>query len=157
RTFQIDPWNLLRPGSAAAAAEADPIVAPSGAAFGRRSGILTAILDEILPLRDEAKRAGNQLKSQAIKILMNSFYGVLGTPACRFYDPRLANAISSFGREVLLWCRGFITAEGRAVLYGDTDSLFVASGAADADGARAVGTALAERVNGALAGYIAER
>src|SRR5262249_17809251 len=69
----------------------------------------------------------------------------------------LANAITSFGREVLLWCRGFITAEGRAVLYGDTDSLFVASGAADADGARAVGAALAQRVNGALAGYIAER
>src|SRR5262249_39371492 len=45
RTFQIDPWNLLRPGTAAAAAEPDPIVAPNAAAFGRRPGILTEILD----------------------------------------------------------------------------------------------------------------
>ena len=25
---------------------------------------------------------------------MNSFYGVLGTPACRFYNPAIANAIA---------------------------------------------------------------
>ena len=43
---------------------------------------------------------------------MNSFYGVLGTPACRFYDPRLANAITSFGREVLLWCKARIEERG---------------------------------------------
>ena len=72
------------------------------------------------------------MKSHAIKILMNSFYGVLGTPACRFYDPRLANAITSFGARAAALVRGRIEAAGRRVLYGDTDSLFVDSGEADA-------------------------
>jgi DNA polymerase-2 len=157
RTFQIDPLNLLRAGSEEQAAETDPIVAPSGAAFARRPGILSAILDEIMPRRDEAKREGDAVKSQAIKILMNSFYGVLGTPACRFHDPRLANAITSFGRETLLWCRGRVEAEGRRVLYGDTDSLFVASGAAEPDTARRLGETLAAALTRDLAAHLAER
>ena len=81
-----------------------------------------------MPRREAARRAGDSVKSHAIKILMNSFYGVLGTSACRFYDPRLANAITGFGQEVLLWCRARIEAGGRRVLYGDTDSLFVEIG-----------------------------
>lgn len=156
RTFQIDPLNLLRPGSPLAQAEADPIVAPNGAAFARRSGILPELLDTLLPLRDAAKRGGDSVKSHAIKILMNSFYGVLGTPACRFYDPRLANAITGFGRELLLWCKGRIEAEGRRVLYGDTDSLFVESGEVRPEAARGSGEALAERLNRELAAHIAE-
>jgi DNA polymerase II len=133
RTFQIDPWNLVR---SPAPAESDVIRAPNGAAFYRRAGILTEMLDEIMPRREAALRAGDAVRSHAIKILMNSFYGVLGTPACRFYDARLANAITSFGKEVLLWCKGRIEASGRRVLYGDTDSLFVESGEVDADAAR---------------------
>jgi len=132
RTFQIDPLTLVRPGSPAP--DPDPIVAPNGAAFSRRRGILTEMLDTIMPEREAARRAGDKVKSHAIKILMNSFYGVLGTPACRFYDPRLANAITSFGREVLLWCKERIEAGGRRVLYGDTDSLFVETEPAGPDG-----------------------
>jgi DNA polymerase-2 len=152
RTFQIDPLGLVREG--AVSREADPIVAPNGAAFARRRGVLTEILDEIMPAREAAKRAGDRVKSHAIKILMNSFYGCLGTPASRFHDPRLANAITSFGREVLLWCRGRIEAEGRRVLYGDTDSLFVESGAADAVAARGLGESLAERLTRELAEHV---
>ncbi|MDH3602031.1 MAG: hypothetical protein OEU26_20660 [Candidatus Tectomicrobia bacterium] len=32
---------------------------------------------------------------------MNSFYGVLGTPRCRFFDPRLASSITMRGHEIL--------------------------------------------------------
>ncbi|MGE0456124.1 MAG: DNA polymerase II [Vicinamibacteria bacterium] len=155
RTFEIDPLNLVRPE--AGMREADPIVAPNGAAFSRKKAILGALLDEIMPRREEARRAGDQVKSHAIKILMNSFYGVLGTPACRFYDPRLANAITGFGREMLLWSKSRIEREGRRVLYGDTDSLFVESGAADADAARHFGQSLAGLLNRDLGAYIAER
>jgi DNA polymerase II len=157
RTFEIDPWNLLRPESPAAMAEADPIVAPNGAAFGRRRGILTGLLDEIMPMRDAAKRAGDPVKSHAIKILMNSFYGVLGTPACRFHDPRLANAITGFGREVLLWCKERIEAGGRRVLYGDTDSLFVESGRVAPEAERALGETLARDLTRELAAHVRER
>jgi len=157
RTFEIDPLNLLRPGTEAARAEADPIVAPNSAAFARRKGILSELLDEIMPRREEARRAGDAVKSHAIKILMNSFYGVLGTPACRFHDPRLANAITGFGREVLLWCKGRIEAEGRRVLYGDTDSLFVESAVPEPAAARALGERLAVTLNRDLAAHIAQR
>lgn len=155
RTFEIDPWNLVRPE--AGQVEEDPILAPNGAAFGRRKAILGEILDELVPRREEARRAGDAVKSHAIKILMNSFYGVLGTPACRFHDARLANAITSFGREMLLWCRARIEASGRRVLYGDTDSLFVETGAADAAAARALGEGLAADLNRDLARHVAER
>jgi DNA polymerase-2 len=88
---------------------------------------------------------------------MYSFYGVLGTPACRFHDVRLANAITGFGRELLLFCRARIEAGGRRVLYGDTDSLFVETGDADPAAARATGAALAEALDRELARQIAER
>jgi DNA polymerase II len=165
RTFEIDPLNLVReeaptrPGclGQAGARESDPIVAPNGAAFFRRKAILGALLDELMPQREDARRAGDQVKSHAIKILMNSFYGVLGTSACRFYDPRLANAITGFGRELLLWCKARIERAGRRVLYGDTDSLFVESGAPDPATARNYGQDLAAHLNHDLAAYIRER
>ncbi len=151
RTFEIDPWGLLeQPG-----AERDPIVAPNGAAFARRRGLLPAILDEIMPRREAAKAAGDAVASFAVKILMNSFYGVLGTPACRFYDPRLANAITAFGREVLLWCRARLVERGLRVLYGDTDSLFVESGLASAAAARALGAELAAALTRELGEHVA--
>jgi DNA polymerase-2 len=155
RTFEIDPLNLVRPE--AGQAEEDPIVAPNDAAFARRKGILSELLDEIMPRREEARRTRDSVKSHAIKILMNSFYGVLGTPACRFHDPRLANAITGFGREVLLWCQRRIEADGRRVLYGDTDSLFVETGEKDVGAARALGEALAATLNRDLARHIADR
>jgi DNA polymerase-2 len=159
RTFEIDPLNLLRPGTGDGETEADtdPIVAPNGAAFARRRGILTEMLDEIMPRREAAKQAGDKVKGHAIKILMNSFYGVLGTPACRFYDPRLANAITSFGREVLLWCKERLEVEGRRVLYGDTDSLFVESGVKGAKAARGLGETLAEALTRDLSAHIDRR
>ncbi|MET0555809.1 MAG: DNA polymerase II [Vicinamibacteria bacterium] len=152
RTFQIDPLNLRR-----TAATDDDLVAPNGAAFARERGILPALLDDLMPRREEARRAGDRVKSHAIKILMNSFYGVLGTPACRFYDPRLANAITGFGQELLLWCRERIQQGGHRVLYGDTDSLFVETGAADAAGARATAERLTATLNRELAEYVARR
>lgn len=150
RTFQIDPLGY-RPG---AGDGEDVIVAPNGAAFRREPGILPSLLDELAPRREAARAEGNAIASQAIKILMNSFYGVLGTPSCRFYDPALANAITSFGRELLLWSKGCIEHWGHRVLYGDTDSLFVQVTAADEHDARQQGAELAERLNQALTEHV---
>ena len=144
RTFGIDPLNYLpdRPGQPGLSGSAGPeppsvdaIVAPNGAAFRRdrerggtaEPGILPALLDDLFPRREAARRRGDRVASYAVKILMNSFYGVLATPACRFFNPQISNAITGFGREVLLWSRDRIEGWGNAVLYGDTDSLFVRS------------------------------
>lgn len=157
RTFQIDPLGHVPPDEVATTEgpETSFLVAPNGAAFRRERGILTQMLDELFPRRAEAKGRGDDVAAYAIKILMNSFYGVLATPACRFYDPRVANAITSFGRELLLWCRERIqTAYGLEVLYGDTDSLFVASGEGDPQAARKVGGELLAKLNRDLSEHI---
>ncbi len=56
---------------------------------------------------------------------MNAFYGVLGTSACRFYDPRLASSITMRGHEIMRQTKALIEAQGYTVIYGDTDSTFV--------------------------------
>jgi DNA polymerase-2 len=150
RTFQIDPLGYFpNPGP-----EDDPILAPNEAAFRRDAGILPGLLDELFPRREAAKAIGDAVASQAIKILMNSFYGVLGTSACRFFNAEIANAITSFGRDILLWSKEHMEARGHRVVYGDTDSLFVVSGAADPGEARAAGEELCAGLNRDLATYI---
>ncbi len=157
RTFGIDPLNHVARGDRGEGGDEDLVVAPNGAAFRRRPGILPAMLDDLFPRREAARRAGDRVTSYAIKILMNSFYGVLATSACRFHSPQIANAITGFGREILLWTRDRIAARGHRVLYGDTDSLFVESDLADAEAARGFAEELAAELNRELAAWIAER
>jgi DNA polymerase-2 len=82
---------------------------------------------------------------------------VLGTPACRFYNPALANSITGTGREMLLWSKRWFEAAGYTVLYGDTDSLFVHSGTDDSVAALELGQKLAPTLSAQIAKYIAER
>jgi DNA polymerase II len=152
RTFNIDPLAWV-----AEPARGEDLIETPGGAFRRESAILPRMLDELFPRRETAKRAGDTVAAHAIKILMNSFYGVLGTPACRFYNPALANAITGLGRELLLWSKHWFESAGYTVLYGDTDSLFVMSGEDDADRARARGTELAEALTRDVGAYIAQR
>ncbi|HVS24431.1 MAG TPA: DNA polymerase II, partial [Gammaproteobacteria bacterium] len=159
RTFNVDPLGYVpSPG------EGDDLIRTPDAAFRREPAILPRLLDELFPRREAAKKSGDDVASQAIKILMNSFYGVLGTPACRFFNPALANAITGLGRDMLLWSKRWFEAAGYEVLYGDTDSLFVRSGrdAADApndanaaDDARAEARGLAATLNAELTSHIA--
>ena len=113
------------------------------------------MLDGLFPRREAAKRAGDANTSQAIKILMNSCYGVLGTSACRFHNPAIANAITGFGKALLLWSKAWFESSGYEVLYGDTDSLFVHAGAMDGMAAGALGAPLARDLTGALGAPLA--
>jgi len=79
---------------------------------------------------------------------MNSFYGVLGTAGCRFFDPRLASSITRRGHDIIERSRAFFEARGLQVLYGDTDSLFVhLDPSLDEAAAVAESTRLADEVN----------
>jgi DNA polymerase II len=152
RTFNIDPLSYVADPNP----DADLIRVPGGA-FRREPAILPRLLDALFPRREAAKKAGDEVASNAIKILMNSFYGVLGTPACRFYNPALANSITGAGREILLWSKRWFETAGFAVLYGDTDSLFVQSQGGDPTATRELGRQLAASLNGELSRFIGGR
>jgi DNA polymerase-2 len=152
RTFNIDPVSYVADPSAG-----EDVIRTPGGAFRREPGILPRMLDALFPRREAAKRAGDAVASNAIKILMNSFYGVLGTPACRFYNPALANSITGTGRDLLLWSKRWFETAGFAVLYGDTDSLFVQSHGGDPATCRALGLELAVSLNQELSRYIGEQ
>jgi len=154
RTFEIDPLNLVRPESARP--PKIPIVARQRRRVFRRKAILGTLLDDLMPQREEARRSGDAVKSHAIKILMNSFYGVLGTPACRFYDPASRTRSPASGARCCCGARPRIDRLGRRVLYGDTDSLFVESGGGGRGGGTRFGRTLAARLNQELAAHIQE-
>ncbi|MFU8813713.1 MAG: DNA polymerase II [Pseudomonadales bacterium] len=160
RTFNIDPMGFVAaPGDMTtnATTDEDLIVLENAVGFRRQPGILPAMLDDLFPRREAAKRSGDAVAAQAIKILMNSFYGVLGTPACRFHNPAIANAITAQGRHFLKWSQAWFEARGYQVLYGDTDSLFVRSNQAEARSAVALAERLVQELNADLRSYVAAR
>ncbi|GJL83731.1 MAG: DNA polymerase [marine bacterium B5-7] len=141
RTFLIDPAALWKPGD-------NRVEGFDGASFHRDGTILPGLIDRLWERRDAARRLGNTALSQAVKIIMNSFYGVLGTSACRFYDNRLTSSITRRGHQIIQQSQQLIEDEGLNVIYGDTDSLFVwLSGNPDESQARATGEDLADMLN----------
>jgi DNA polymerase-2 len=157
RTFNIDPLAHARlpPPTETlrsvieAAEPLPPIVAPNGAAFSREPGVLPALIGSYFAERRKALDAGDDTAAHVYKILMNSFYGVLGTGSCRYGRTELAGSITGFARKWLYFSRDWFTAKGFPVLYGDTDSLFVETGLGDG---AAYGDFLAQC--GALAGEL---
>ena len=121
RTFKIDPLGLAEGLKSPDTA----IEGFKGAVFSRESHFLPSIIENLWLQRDEAKKQKDAPRSQAIKILMNSFYGVLGSGGCPFYDPRLASSITLRGHEIMQTTAGWIEELGYTVIYGDTDSTFV--------------------------------
>jgi DNA polymerase-2 len=124
RTFFIDPLGLAL-GVSQELSPAETVPGYLNGCFAREGHILPTLIEQLWQQRDEAKANRNAPLSQAIKIIMNSFYGVLGTPGCRFFDPRLASSITRRGHQILGRTRDQIEAAGHRVIYGDTDSVFV--------------------------------
>ncbi len=140
------------------------ITAPSGGRFvslqvspGIMPAVLRELLDERTATKNLMKKAGEDerrfldAKQNAMKILLNSFYGYSGYARARLYSLALANAVTSFGRENILRTKKIIDEIGSvyvidgevvfkdalpfgrarekcfdlSVVYGDTDSVFV--------------------------------
>ncbi len=118
QTFKIDPYSLLMK-------DVDTIETLNGYKFSATHHILPDFIDELMQLREEAKKKKDKQLSQAIKILMNSFYGVMGSFGCRFYHPDLPRAITGTGHKLLIGSQQYLEKKGLKVIYGDTDSLFV--------------------------------
>ncbi|MGF1723702.1 DNA polymerase II [Photobacterium nomapromontoriensis] len=126
RSFRIDPVGLIEGLLLDEGCDDDQAIAGfRGGRFHRDKHFLPKMIENLWAARDQAKRDGEKAFSQAIKIIMNSFYGVLGSSGCRFFDHRLASSITMRSHEIMKLTRELIEAKGYEVIYGDTDSTFV--------------------------------
>ncbi|WP_338849203.1 DNA polymerase II [Massilia sp. W12] len=156
RTFLIDPVGLVT--GLGDSTQENTVQGFVGARFSRHKHCLPAIVKQIWDGRDAAKREQNKPLSQALKIIMNAFYGVLGSSGCRFFDPRLASSITMRGHQIMHFTRKLIEEQGYPVIYGDTDSTFVWLKSAHSEQeADAIGRRLVAHVNAWLAQYIQEQ
>lgn len=138
RTYNIDPLFHKQTGT---------IIAPNGTRFVDGEGVLPEIIKNLWRERDIAKKENDDSKSYAIKIIMNSFYGVLANPSCRFYNIDMANAITGFARETIKETEALIEENGYHVLYGDTDSVFVDMKVTSFDEAQKLGDKISNQIN----------
>ncbi|MBX4212233.1 DNA polymerase II [Candidatus Pacearchaeota archaeon] len=119
RTFNIDPASFLEKK------EPEAIESPNKAYFRNDDGILPIIIENLHKAREKAKKEKRELASYAIKIIMNSFFGVLASPNCRYFSLKIANAITHFGQMIIQLTAKEIEKKGYKVIYSDTDSVFV--------------------------------
>jgi DNA polymerase I len=63
--------------------------------------------------------------SQAIKVVANSFYGILGSKYSRFFDPEAAEGVTQTGKWLIHEVINESKKVGLVPFYADTDSVFV--------------------------------
>lgn len=119
KTFNIDPISMLD------SKEKNAIESPNKAYFKNEEGVLPHIIEKLHNEREKAKKEDRELSSYAIKVIMNSFFGVLASPNCRYFSLDMANAITHFGQEIIRLTAKKIEDKGIQVIYSDTDSVFI--------------------------------
>jgi DNA polymerase, archaea type len=98
--------------------------------------------------KDSHERDYYQALQQTFKILINSFYGYLGTRLHHFSDPVLAAEITRLGREIIHQMIEWLRSEGAEPIEIDTDGIYFVppTGVETLDGAKA----LVERLSDTL-------
>lgn len=157
RTFNIDPVSYVPKELRKNYKEDELITSPNGAKFRKERGILPGLIQELWRNRDIAKKNKNAEGSYAIKITMNSFFGVLANPMCRFYSLEMANAITHFGQFIVKKSADLVEESGYKVIYGDTDSIFVKTNAENLDDAQKIGKESVQHVNSFWKRYAEEQ
>ena len=149
RTFNIDPLSFVPDCKGN-----NLVKLPSGACFKNQDGIMPDIIERLLAKRAKAAKEKNEYARFAIKILMNSFYGVLANQTCRFYSREMGNGITLTGQHIIKLAADQVRSAGYEVIYGDTDSIFVKTGVEKKEEAFAIGKKLVSDINSFLSGYI---
>ncbi|MFB6134551.1 MAG: DNA-directed DNA polymerase [Halanaeroarchaeum sp.] len=115
--------------------------APNGTHFRKEpDGVIRAMVDELLAEREEKKTRRNEYdpdtdeydvydrQQAAVKVIMNSLYGVLGWDRFRLYDKEMGAAVTATGRAVIEFTEQAANDLGKEVIYGDTDSVMLELG-----------------------------
>ncbi len=134
--YNVGPDTLVRPGEKVSPEEV--YVSPAGYMFRKRpDAFFKKSLVTLLNMRKEIKERMKQLKpddpeyrllderQKAVKVLANAHYGYMGWPHARWYCRECAEAVTSWGRQLILKAIELARQLGLKVIYGDTDSLFV--------------------------------
>ena len=132
------------------------IIAPNGTILRTGEGILPLIIKKLWAEREIARKKKNELSRNAIKLLMNSMYGVLASPKSRYFNRYLSNSITYFAQFFIQLVMKRIEDEGYEVIYGDTDSTFVNTKTKDTQKAVKIGEKIEKDINEYLKKYIQE-
>ncbi|MGA1822460.1 MAG: DNA-directed DNA polymerase [Thermoplasmatota archaeon] len=120
------------------------------------NGLVPGILKKLMEDRGEAKRNMKAATDpeekefynglqEALKVLMNSFYGVFASYFYRFTDRSIGSSITAYAREAITDIISTLQDEGNKVIYSDTDSIFIQSPFNDPDETIEFGRGLARR------------
>ena len=135
------------------------IETPHGVKFSspeQKKGLLPDLLLNLMTNRDSAKKlqAAAQTETEeqyyrrvqeAIKILMNSVYGVFASYFYRFTNLDIGASITAYAREYVKEILKDLEKEGLDVIYGDTDSVFFRSPHTNLEETIVFGQKIAER------------
>jgi len=126
--------------------DGESYTAPNGTEFRKEpDGIIREMVDELLTEREEKKALRNEhdpddaayeqfdRQQAAVKVIMNSLYGVTGWDRFRLYDKEVGAAVTATGREVIEHTETIADDIGYEVAYGDTDSVMLEIGEVDPD------------------------
>jgi DNA polymerase I len=97
------------------------------------AGLLGKLLEErktYKKLQKESKTNSPEYKNykasqETIKILANSLYGIVADKRTRYFDPRIAEAITMTGQYIIRTNAAIALKKGIDTKYSDTDSMFL--------------------------------
>ena len=133
-TTRIDDGSTDQPND-----DEEIYTSPTGAKFrSDRRGMIPHLLEDLMARRDvhksgmrnatdDATRSYHDQMQYAVKILMNSFYGVFASDFYRFTHRDLGTSITAWARHNIKQIIQKLDDEGHDVVYSDTDSIFVKS------------------------------
>lgn len=133
-TLNASPETKVDP----AAYDGETIQSPNGIHFRTdQQGLTRKVIEDLLERR-EAKKAERDAEDpdseqydiydrqqRALKVIMNTLYGVMAWSRFRLYDQDVASAVTATGRAVLQHTAGVCEDMGHPVAYGDTDSVLL--------------------------------
>jgi len=64
-------------------------------------------------------------KQNALKVFMNTFYGVAGSSISPFFVIEVAGGVTAYGKKNIHLAYDFVTKQNCNVYYGDTDSIYL--------------------------------